>query len=650
MCDGGDHISHIFFSEMSSAVPAVIKWGKERLSLSLTPGTPAPDLKREIFTLTRVPAERQKIMCPGWWKGALKDDACLPDSLAVKPGQSELTLMLMGTADEAPSGPIEPTVFAEDLSAEDVAKAEAAAHAEAAAKAEGMIAVLQMEPGLERSESKALSSNLPVKYNFFVHGLPQMQIEDTVRLRRQSGRLLGTCAMTLGQEVGKAYVNALACLGDGVTLASGLDNGRIQLWRHAHRLCEVAHEPALAMLGGPPEPITCLIALPTGDHGLAFASGAAGSVKLWTESGECAAGLPAPLGTAPVSMLAVPARQLALAVTFRQARPFDTNAFRLVPQDEEQRRRRAEAMAAQEAQRIVFEQLARCVTVVELAEHQGGAARSGGAPAPELRSRQLGPGGVGVVNALASLEPCAPLLSGDDAGRLHLWARGGVGGVDWHADGAIQLVRTDTDAEGRRRAPSVVCMEPLLRSGGALIAVSLAAGSAVAREAQQAVDVSGATVDDGADGHIAHLQVPAFADAHRGVILIDVAKRVVLAAFDAHGDTVHCMRALPDGSLATAGGMRDGKIHIWAQSQWGEASLTTIDGEGGEPGADATLTGGPAPGGDVRVPAPLVLREPSQTLHEPGYIFGMAVLPDAQPGSQLFAVACARYNVIKICL
>ena len=129
--------------------------------------------------------------------------------------------------------------------------------------------------------------------------------------------------MTLGQEVGKAYVNALACLGDGVTLASGLDNGRIQLWRHAHRLCEVAHEPALAMLGGPPEPITCLIALPTGDHGLAFASGAAGSVKLWTESGECAAGLPAPLGTAPVRALAVPARQLALAVTFRQARPFD---------------------------------------------------------------------------------------------------------------------------------------------------------------------------------------------------------------------------------------------------------------------------------------------------------------------------------------
>ena len=427
-----------------------------------------------------------------------------------------------------------------------------------------------------------------------------------------------------------------------MTLASGLDNGRIQLWRHAHRLCEVAHEPALAMLGGPPEPITCLIALPTGDHGLAFASGAAGSVKLWTESGECAAGLPAPLGTAPVSMLAVPARQLALAVTFRQARPFDTNAFRLVPQDEEQRRRRAEAMAAQEVQRIVFEQLARCVTVVELAEHQGRRRKlrwrtRARAPLPAAwarrgwrRQRAGEPGAV-----------CAPAERGRRGPPAPL-ARGGVGGVDWHADGAIQLVRTDTDAEGRRRAPSVVCMEPLLRSGGALIAVSLAAGSAVAREAQQAVDVSGATVDDGADGHIAHLQVPAFADAHRGVILIDVAKRVVLAAFDAHGDTVHCMRALPDGSLATAGGMRDGKIHIWAQSQWGEASLTTIDGEGGEPGADATLTGGPAPGGDVCVPAPLVLREPSQTLHEPGYIFGMAVLPDAQPGSQLFAVACAR--------
>ena len=35
-------------------------------------------------------------------------------------------------------------------------------------------------------------------------------------------------------------------------------------------------------------------------------------------------------------------------------------------------------------------------------------------------------------------------------------------------------------------------------------------------------------------------------------------------------------------------------------------------------------------------------------LKEPGYVFDLKVLPDCEPGSQIYAVAGARYNIVKI--
>ena len=190
----------------------------------------------DVVALTNVPVERQKLLCPGVWKGALVGGAALDAGLALKPGQKELTIMLMGSADAAPvPTEADKVVFEEDLMAEDVEKAQAVAAAEAAAKAEGLIAALQLEPGPERDASVAMMSNLPIKYNFYASGLAQDQIEDALRRRRERGSLLDECVMTLGHDVGKAYVNAAACLADG-TLASGLDNGRIQLWRHARKV------------------------------------------------------------------------------------------------------------------------------------------------------------------------------------------------------------------------------------------------------------------------------------------------------------------------------------------------------------------------------------------------------------------------------
>ena len=74
--------------------------------------------KAQLFALTQVPPERQKIM--GVKGGTLKDDADL-SALGIKPNQN---LMLMGSADAVPEAPAEKVVFAEDMPAIEVAAME----------------------------------------------------------------------------------------------------------------------------------------------------------------------------------------------------------------------------------------------------------------------------------------------------------------------------------------------------------------------------------------------------------------------------------------------------------------------------------------------------------------------------------------------
>jgi hypothetical protein len=45
-----------------------------------------------------------------------------------------------------------------------------------------------------------------------------------------------------------------------------------------------------------------------------------------------------------------------------------------------------------------------------------------------------------------------------------------------------------------------------------------------------------------------------------------------------------------------------------------------------------------------------VQTESAKTLSDVGYVFSLAVLPDAKAGSNRFAVAAARYNTVKIFL
>jgi ubiquitin carboxyl-terminal hydrolase 14 len=93
-----------------------LKWGKQsyELELDLQHGT-VEILRAQIFALTNVPVERQKLMSKAW-KGMLKDDVPLSSLDPSKLSQ----IMLMGSAEECVA-PAVKTVFTEDLSTSELA-------------------------------------------------------------------------------------------------------------------------------------------------------------------------------------------------------------------------------------------------------------------------------------------------------------------------------------------------------------------------------------------------------------------------------------------------------------------------------------------------------------------------------------------------
>eukprot|EP00891_Asterochloris_glomerata_P004495 jgi/Astpho2/4495/e_gw1.00067.112.1_t len=85
-----------------------VKWQKNTYDVEIDQDQPPSIFKQQMFSLTGVPAERQKISVKG---GMLKDDADW-HKLGIKPGAK---LMMMGTADKVPEAPTTAQVFLEDL-------------------------------------------------------------------------------------------------------------------------------------------------------------------------------------------------------------------------------------------------------------------------------------------------------------------------------------------------------------------------------------------------------------------------------------------------------------------------------------------------------------------------------------------------------
>ncbi|KAI3436202.1 hypothetical protein D9Q98_002256 [Chlorella vulgaris] len=90
-----------------------VKWNKEEMAVEVDTSQPPSVFKSQLFSLTGVAPERQKIM--GVKGGLLKDDAEWA-KLGLKAGQK---LTMMGTADKIPEAPTQQQTFMEDLPEEE---------------------------------------------------------------------------------------------------------------------------------------------------------------------------------------------------------------------------------------------------------------------------------------------------------------------------------------------------------------------------------------------------------------------------------------------------------------------------------------------------------------------------------------------------
>lgn len=104
---------NLFHSVSDTSMAVSVKWQKETFpDVEIDTSQPPYVFKVQLYDLTGVPPERQKIMVKG---GLLKDDADW-SKLGVKEGQK---LMMMGTADEIVKAPEKGPVFMEDLPEEE---------------------------------------------------------------------------------------------------------------------------------------------------------------------------------------------------------------------------------------------------------------------------------------------------------------------------------------------------------------------------------------------------------------------------------------------------------------------------------------------------------------------------------------------------
>lgn len=93
-----------------------VKWGKEKFdAVELNTEEPPVVFKAQLFALTGVAPERQKVMVKG---GTLKDDEW--GNIKIKNG---MTLLMMGSAEALPEAPADRPMFVEDMTEEQLASA-----------------------------------------------------------------------------------------------------------------------------------------------------------------------------------------------------------------------------------------------------------------------------------------------------------------------------------------------------------------------------------------------------------------------------------------------------------------------------------------------------------------------------------------------
>lgn len=569
------------FPDAPGSLNVTLKWNKQTFCVILDKrNASAVSFKEHVQSLTGVPKSRQKLLAKkGGWKGPLKDDM----DLATVEAKS-LDVTLIGSA-ETLVVPRQTTTFIEDLSPADVRAAQEAIEQAALETAQGMIQALQV-PAHERDDGKQEMYH----YNRLVTGLPQRQIEQELKKQQQHNNCLqGLVAMQLGLELRRAYINDLTVLRDG-TCVSVLDDGHVQLWKHAAQQADVIHP-------GQDGEVASVIALhdPTG---VAFVTAGRGTLQLWTDEADPLLTLPSAVpGTSPASLVHVPTHNstILLAARMQITRQVNPTQFRLPPQNEAQRQRRTQAEAQERAVQQTLARAARSLQVW-LSSPDGASTE-----APRLQSHLLEPPvedleGSAPVTCVKTLfvDDSSLLVAGDAAGGLRVWKKQNNNTTMEHF-AMFQLVSPENTP------CSVVCLEVL-------------ADGRLAVSTDQVGDSPGTRLTDA---------VPIPIDTARAVHIVDFSSLSngapsIQSTLTGHTkDAVICMCSLPNGDLITGGGKLDATTKLWSKAQ--------TQGANGESSCMAY-----------------------RALGEVGYVFAMAVLPDAKTGSNYYALAAARYNTVKI--
>jgi WD40 repeat protein len=185
--------------------------------------------------------------------------------------------------------------------------------------------------------------------------------------------------------------------------------------------------------------------------------------------------------------------------------------------------------------------------------------------------------------------------------------------IRFHHQQLFQLV----SASSHHQACSIVCIEAL-------------------QDGRLAVSTEGAAVDGPALLLSGATEIPI--PLSRAVYVLDYLPNnndgnylTIHAILNGHQDAVRCMCELPNGDLLTGGGKMDATLQLWTsaviKSPATSSSSSTQE-------QDETQV--------------LVQNKAEKTLGDVGYVFSLAVLPDAKPDSNHFAVAAARYNTVKL--
>lgn len=544
------------------------------------------DYKSQVQTLTGLPPTRQKLLCPKIWKGALKDADKISDLILKQRGIPQTAVItLIGSAEtleeKSPSGRVR---FLEDMTPDEFSRLEMSQYQDVDGDVLDIvdIAALQKEPGVERRDGKIGM----YQYNRFVTGLPQHEISDLLRerklssLSREENQLNDILAMTLGMELRRAYINSLAVLANG-TIVSGLSDGHVQLWHRCRMVKDVKHATGC---------VDHVLNFPSSnqdDPGFITAGG--GAICIWSEDGRKMLDMHSFQGTTPGSVVTgfIQGHENTkyLASSFRITREVNPNQFRLVPQNDLERRRRAEAELIESAIQNELSRASKSVKVWLYGSGQGS-------------NLQLQEQVIESDSTVTQLEDMnGNLIYGDEKGCITalMWRFNEPNQSTFSAHKALRLQLLGCRC-------SIASLKSVRDN---ILAVSIGSLQNEQLQDMQALPTS----------------TPLYISIARGVLLVDLATKTVKAVLNAHDDVVKCICPLPNGSILTAGGKMDAKVCLWESNVIADAIQ---DG-------DETKT----------------LKE-AKKMKEPGYVFDLKVLPDSDPTSKVFAIAGARYNVIKI--